>query len=334
MPASETSTPWMSAARKTIRLEAEAIQVLEKRIGPSFEQAVNLILGQTQGGGKVVFTGIGKSADIARKTVATLNSTGTSAAFLHAADALHGDLGLVSEGDVVIAVSKSGATAELIALIPMLKARDLTLIAMVGRTESPVGKAAQIVLDISVEQEACPHDLAPTTSSAAQLAMGDAMAMALMEARGFTSDDFARSHPGGSLGRKLLLRLGDLLSEGGSTPVAVAEHAPLREVVLAVSEGRVGAVAVTEAEGSKSVVGIITDGDLRRALQRDSASWTGLTAADVMNTDPRSLSAETRAIDALNLLESHRISQIMVQDTEGQFLGFVHLHHLMDAGIR
>ena len=334
MPAPETSSHWMTAARKTIRLEAEAVQALEKRIGPSFEEAVNLILSQTQGGGKVVFTGIGKSADVARKTVATLNSTGTSAAFLHAADALHGDLGLVSEGDVVIAVSKSGATAELIALIPMLKARDLTLLAMVGRSDSPVGKAAQIFLDISVDQEACPHDLAPTTSSAAQLAMGDAMAMALMEARGFTSDDFARSHPGGSLGRKLLLRLGDLLSEGGAEPVSVPEHAPLREVVLAVSAGRVGAVAVTANGDSSGVVGIITDGDLRRALERDSDAWSGLTATDVMNTEPRSLSSDTRAIDALDLLEAHRISQIMVRDAEGRFMGFVHLHHLMDAGIR
>ncbi|MBL6618753.1 MAG: KpsF/GutQ family sugar-phosphate isomerase [Flavobacteriales bacterium] len=325
---------WMNAARKAIRLEAEAIRALENRIGPSFEAAVNLILAQGQRGGKVVFTGIGKSADIARKTVATLNSTGTAAAFLHAADALHGDLGLVSEGDVVIAVSKSGATAELIALIPMLKARDLTLVAMVGRVESPVGEAAQIVLDISVEQEACPHDLAPTTSSAAQLAMGDAMAMALMDARGFTSDDFARSHPGGSLGRKLLLRLGHLLSEGGMEPETVAEDAPLRDVVLAVSAGRVGAVAVSDRDDAKAVVGIITDGDLRRALERDSTDWTSLTARDVMNTAPRSLSSETRAIDALDMLEAHRISQVMVRNAEGHFLGFVHLHHLMDAGIR
>lgn len=329
MSPSSNQSPWLQSAQHTIRLEAKAIGALEARIGPAFEQAVLQILEGTQQGGKLVFTGIGKSADIARKTVATLNSTGTAAAFLHAADALHGDLGLVSEGDVVMAVSKSGATAELIALLPMLQARDLNLMAMVGRPDSPVGRAAGVVLDVSVDQEACPYDLAPTTSSAAQLAMGDALAMALMEARGFSSDDFARHHPGGSLGRRLLLKVGDLLVP--EHRVRVAPDAGLREVVMAVSQGRVGATAVLEGN---TLQGIVTDGDLRRALERDPDTWSSLSAADVMQVEPHCLTADTRAIEALNILESKRISQILVTDKNGAFSGFVHLHQLMDAGIR
>lgn len=329
MSTSSEPSKWLNSARNTIRLEAKAIGDLEGRIGAEFDQAVTEILACSKKGGKLVFTGIGKSADVARKTVATLNSTGTPAAFLHAADALHGDLGLVSEGDVVMAVSKSGATAELIALLPMLQARELNLMAMVGRTDSPVGRAARVVLDVSVQQEACPYDLAPTTSSAAQLAMGDALAMALMEARGFSSEDFARHHPGGSLGRRLLLKLGDLLDAGQQA--TVAHDAGLREVVLAVSEGRVGATAVLE---QGALVGIITDGDLRRALERDSGDWAGLCAADVMQTQPKCLPVSTRAIEALDMLESNRISQILVTDEAGRMAGFVHLHQLMDAGIR
>lgn len=323
---------WLGAARHAIRLEAEAIGRLESRLGDGFIQAVRDILSCTEAGGKLVFTGIGKSADIARKTVATLNSTGTASAFLHAADALHGDLGLVSDGDVVMAVSKSGATAELVGLLPMLRSRNLKLMAMVGRTDSPVGRAAEVVLDVSVEQEACPHDLAPTTSSAAQLAMGDALAMALMEARGFSSEDFARRHPGGSLGRKLLLTVGDLLDPAHKATVAPTTG--LREVVLAVSQGRVGAAAVLAQDAEEGLVGIITDGDLRRALERDPSTWPSLSAADVMQSSPHVVTAETRATEALELLESRRISQVLVLDGNGRFAGFVHLHHLIDAGIR
>ena len=333
MSSPSDSSPWLDAARRTLRMEAEAIGKLEDRVDDRFAKAVHRILTCTENGGKLVFTGIGKSADVARKTVATLNSTGTAAAFLHAADALHGDLGLVSHQDVVMAVSKSGSTAELLALLPMLAARDLTLMAMVGVPDSPVGRAAQVLLDVSVEQEACPHDLAPTTSSAAQLAMGDALAMALMEARGFSSDDFARSHPGGSLGRKLLLRLSDLLNE--THQPTIASQAGLRDVVMAVSAGRIGAAAVFPTGDSKeALAGIITDGDLRRALEREPDSWSQLTAADVMQAHPRCLPDSTRAIEALDLMEKHRISQVIVTCEDGQFLGFVHLHQLIDAGIR
>jgi arabinose-5-phosphate isomerase len=201
--------------------------------------------------------------------------------------------------------------------------------AMVGRPDSPVGRAAGVVLDVSVDQEACPYDLAPTTSSAAQLAMGDALAMALMEARGFSSDDFARHHPGGSLGRRLLLKVGDLLVP--EHRVTVPLEAGLRDVVMAVSQGRVGATAVMEGQ---TLQGIVTDGDLRRALERDPDTWSSLSAAEVMQTQPRCLTSATRAIEALDILESKRISQILVTDEGGLFLGFVHLHQLMDAGIR
>ncbi len=333
MPASTDPPEWLRVARRTIRLESNAVAALESRLDAGFERAVRDILACTQRGGKLVFTGIGKSADVARKTVATLNSTGTPAAFLHAADALHGDLGLVGKGDVVLAVSKSGATAELVGLLPMLGSRNLPLMAMVGRVDSPVGRAASVVLDVSVEQEACPHDLAPTSSSAAQLAMGDALAMALMEARGFSSEDFARHHPGGSLGRKLMLRLCDLLDP--ALKPSVSPEADLRSVVDAVSTGRLGAAAVLDGtSGTGMLLGIITDGDVRRALDRDPASWSSLSARDVMQSEPRCLRAETRAIEALELLESHRISQVVVTDEDGVFIGFVHLHQLMDAGIR
>jgi len=315
---------------RTLRLEAEAIAGLAERLGEDFDRTVSLVLQQGESGGRLVFTGIGKSADVARKTVATLNSTGTPAAFLHAADALHGDLGMVGQEDVVIAVSKSGATAELVQLLPLLQARQIALVAMVGRTGSPVAKAALYTLDVGVEQEACPHDLAPTTSSAAQLAMGDALAMALMEARGFSSEDFARHHPGGSLGRRLLLRLGDLVED--ASRVTIAPDCGLRDVVPAVSSGRVGAVAVLD--GTERLLGIVTDGDLRRALERDPAEWATLQAEAVMNPTPHCLDQDTLAADALQRIESERISQIVVTGTDGRFLGFVHLHQLMDAGIR
>ena len=318
------------AALRTLRLEADAISGLAHRLGEDFDHTVSLVLKQGKSGGRLVFTGIGKSADVARKTVATLNSTGTPAAFLHAADALHGDLGMVGQDDVVIAVSKSGATAELVQLLPLLQARQIALVAMVGRTDSPVAKAAMHILDVGVEQEACPHDLAPTTSSAAQLAMGDALAMALMEERGFSSEDFARHHPGGSLGRRLLLRLGDLVDD--ISRVTIAPDCGLRDVVPAVSSGRVGAVAVLD--GAERLLGIVTDGDLRRALERDPAEWASLRAEAVMNRTPHCLDQDTLAADALERIEMERISQIVVTGADGRFLGFVHLHQLMDAGIR
>lgn len=328
----KSNADFLSIAKRTLEMEAHAISELVDRIGSEFTGVVNCILEQGPLGGKVVLTGIGKSADIARKTVATLNSTGTPSAFLHAADALHGDLGLIGPEDVVIAVSKSGATAELIQLLPLLQARGIAMVAMVGQADSPVARAADHFLHVGVSQEACPHNLAPTTSSAAQLAMGDALAMALMEGRGFSSEDFARHHPGGSLGRRLLLRLKDL-SPDQHRP-HVSPSAPLREVLAGLTSGRVGAVAVIDHEGGEGpLLGIITDGDLRRALDGDSAHWNGLTAADLMQANPHCMPPDTLAVAALEHLEQERIHQIVVLDGH-QFEGFIHLHHLMDAGIR
>lgn len=328
---SELHQKILEAARQTIDMEAQAIAQLGPRIEKGFADVVQLVLAHGNQGGKLVFTGIGKSADVARKTVATLNSTGTPSAFLHAADALHGDLGLVGDKDVIVAVSKSGATAELIRLLPLLQSRNIALVAMVGKVESPVARAASHTLDVSVAQEACPHDLAPTTSSAAQLAMGDALAMALMAARGFTSEDFARHHPGGSLGRRLLLRLEDLIDPAHR--VFVSPSSGLRDVVPAVGAGRVGAVAVLEHDQGE-ILGIVTDGDLRRALERDPSEWASLTAKDVMQPRPKCLTPDTLAAVALDSIESARISQIVVQNQDGHFVGFVHLHQLIDAGIR
>lgn len=314
-------------------MEAAAIEVLSQRIGPDFQRTVDAVLERGEAGGRLVFTGIGKSADVARKTVATLNSTGTPSAFLHAADALHGDLGLVGEADVVVAVSKSGATAELVQVMPLLQSRGVFLVAMVGRVDSPVARGAQCVLDVSVEEEACPHNLAPTTSSATQLAMGDALAMALMTARGFGPEDFARFHPGGSLGRRLLLRLGDLLDE--HQQAHLGPDAPLQDVLPALSAGRVGAIAILEGgQPDGALLGIITDGDLRRALDRPTSEWAGLTSAAIMNASPQRLSPDASAATALDLLESKRMSQVVVGHEDGRFLGFVHLHQLMDAGLR
>lgn len=314
-------------------MEAEAIGALTDRIGPDFQSVVDAVLERGKVGGRLVFTGIGKSADVARKTVATLNSTGTPSAFLHAADALHGDLGLVSDSDIVVAVSKSGATAELVQLMPLLQARGVFLVAMVGQVDSPVARGAQCVLDVSVGQEACPHNLAPTTSSATQLAMGDALAMALMTARGFGPEDFARFHPGGSLGRRLLLRLGDLLNK--HQYAYLGPDTALQDVLPALSAGRVGAVAVLQGgQPDGALLGIITDGDLRRALDRPAAEWADLTAAALLNETPQYLPPDASAATALDLLESKRMSQIVIRHEDGRFMGFVHLHQLMDAGLR
>lgn len=324
----------MTAARRTLQLEAAAVAALESRIDGGFQRIVEQILASK---GRLIFAGIGKSADVARKTVATLNSTGTPASFLHAADALHGDLGLVQQSDIVIAVSKSGNTAEVTALLPLIRARNIRLIAMTGNLESGLAQAADGVLNIAVEAEACPHNLAPTTSSTAQLAMGDALAMALMVARGFTPEQFAGFHPGGTLGRRLFLTLGDVLkgeasgTKSAQSALIVKPDADLNAVILAITTGRVGAAVVSseEAKAAKSILGIITDGDLRRAFE---SGRTDYSARDLMTASPQTMDVDDLAADGFAQMQARKINQLVITQN-GSLAGIIHLHALISAGI-
>ncbi|NNE54429.1 MAG: KpsF/GutQ family sugar-phosphate isomerase [Flavobacteriales bacterium] len=304
-------------------MEADAIARLIEYVNDDFEQVVHLILNSK---GRVVLTGIGKSANIANKTVATLNSTGTPAIFMHAADAIHGDLGNVQDDDVVICASKSGNSPEIKMLIPLVKNLGNPVVAMVGNLDSFLAQHSDHVINCSVEQEACPYNLAPTTSSATQLAMGDALAMALMDARGFTARDFAKYHPGGSLGKRLYTRVGDLLSPEAAPKVG--RKAPMSEVIMAMSAGRVGATAVVDGQ---AVVGMITDGDLRRMMERN-ADFSKSNAESIMSTAPKTLEAEELAVRAFDMMESHNITQIIVT-REGHYAGIVHLHDILKEGI-
>ncbi len=277
--------------------------------------------------GRVVITGIGKSAIIANKIVATLNSTGTPALFMHAADAIHGDLGMILEDDIIICISKSGNTPEIKVLVPMMKRLGSKLVALVSNTKSFLAEQADFVLNATIGEEACPHNLAPTTSTTAHLALGDALAVCLLEARGFTSADFAKYHPGGSLGKQLYLRVGDVL--GGNEIPVVTENAGLAEVILEISGKRLGATSVTDTDGN--LKGIITDGDLRRMLQK-SLDIQSLKAADIMTVNPKSISTQEYAIRALNMMKEHNITQLVAMNGD-KIAGFVHIHELMKEGI-
>lgn len=314
----------LDTARNTLLIESEAIRDLTKFLDEKFVQIVENIL---QSPGRVVFTGIGKSANIANKLVATFNSTGTPALFMHAADAIHGDLGLVQTGDTVICISKSGNTPEIKALVPLVKALGNTLIAMVGNTDSFLAQRADFILNTTVSREACPNNLAPTTSTTAQLAMGDALAICLMEQRGFSASDFARFHPGGALGKRLYTTLADLV-RADMKPM-VHPDTPVREVLMEISKKRQGATAVIDND---RVVGIVTDGDIRRMLEKDSDLNTTI-AADVMSRNPKTLESDELAVEALLLLEENSIAQVIVTEG-GIYSGIVHLHDLLREGIR
>jgi len=313
---------WIQRASHTLQLESEAIAGIIPQLGASFE-AVGTLLFALEG--RVVITGIGKSAIIAQKIVATFNSTGTPAVFMHAADAIHGDLGLVQKQDAVICISKSGNSPEIKALTPLIKHREIPLIAIVGNLDSHLARQANYVLDTTVKQEACPLDLAPTSSTAAQMAMGDALATCLMEARGFKAEDFAQMHPGGALGKRLYTRLKDMI-EPERAP-AVEASAELSEVVLAMSAGRCGATAVLD---NGKIIGIITDGDLRRHLEQNGGAPAS--AHELMNPEPKVLDAESLAVKAFQIMESHAISQIVVTH-EKTYAGMVHLHDMLREGI-
>jgi arabinose-5-phosphate isomerase len=276
--------------------------------------------------GRLVVTGIGKSAIIAQKIVATLNSTGTPSLFLHASEAIHGDLGMVQDADVVICISKSGNSPEIKVLIPLLKRFGNKLIAITGNTTSYLGKEAHFTLNTYVESEACPNNLAPTNSTTAQLVMGDAIAVCLMELRDFKAEDFAKYHPGGALGKKLLLRVQDMLD--GTRKPFVTPDSSIKNVIVEISEKRLGVAAVIEQD---KVVGIITDGDIRRMLNK-TETITGLTAKDIMTINPKTIKSSDMVVDALNILEDFSITQLVVVD-EGIYKGVIHLHDILKEGI-
>lgn len=311
-------------ALKTIELEANSIAGLASFINDDFEKAVAAI---SSAGGRIVVSGIGKSAVIAQKIVATFNSTGTPSIFMHAADAIHGDLGIVQQDDVVIVISKSGESPEIKVLIPLIRNFGNVLIAMVGNTESYLARHASIILNTTVEQEACPNNLAPTSSTTAQLVMGDALAICLMELNGFQSEDFAKFHPGGSLGKKLYLRVADLYADN-ERPKVLADES-LKEVIVEMTAKRLGITAVVDADDS--LLGIITDGDLRRMLEKSIAIDT-IRAGDIMTANPKTIGPDELAVGALDMLRKNEISQLAVTE-KGKYLGIIHLHDLIREGL-
>ncbi|PVY43781.1 KpsF/GutQ family sugar-phosphate isomerase [Pontibacter virosus] len=312
-------------AKKVLTDEAEAIARLADFIDESFEDCVKAILNIK---GRVVVTGIGKSANIATKIVATLNSTGTPALFMHAADAIHGDLGMIQPEDFVICISKSGNTPEIKVLVPLLKRKGAQLAALVSSTDSYLAQSADFVLNASIEREACPHNLAPTTSTTAALALGDALAVSLLEARGFSSADFATLHPGGSLGKRLYLKVDDIFRQNMAP--RVSENAALKDIIIEISSKRLGATAVVK-DGTEELVGIITDGDLRRMLNKYD-SIDSIRASDIMTASPLSIEPETYAAEALAIMQQKNITQLIVTKA-GKFEGFVHLHDLLKEGL-
>jgi arabinose-5-phosphate isomerase len=313
----------IASAKNTILSESESIAKLTDYINDTFFEAVDLIYNLK---GRLVVTGIGKSAIIAQKIVATLNSTGTSALFLHAAEAIHGDLGMIQEGDGVICISKSGNSPEIKVLVPLLKRFGNKLIAITGNTSSFLGKEAHYTLNTFVETESCPNNLAPTNSTTAQLVMGDAIAVCLMEMKKFSAEDFAIYHPGGALGKKLLLRVKDMLDP--TRKPSVNSNSSVKNVIVEISEKRLGVTAVVE---NNVVVGIITDGDIRRMLNK-TETIAGLTTKDIMTLNPKTIKSTDMVADALNIMEDHSITQLVVVDN-GEYKGVIHLHDILKEGI-
>jgi len=319
----KNSVEILEIARQTLQTEAEGIISISTKLNDDFSEIVQQILYLKA---RVIITGIGKSAIIAQKIVSTFNSTGTPAIFMHAADAIHGDLGMIQQNDLVICISKSGNTPEIKVLVPLLKQGGNKLVAMAGDKDSFLAKQADWLLDTTIDHEACPHNLAPTTSTTAQLAMGDALAVCLLECREFSSTDFAKYHPGGSLGKRLYLTVGDLAAQNEKP--FVSSDATVKEVIIEITRNRLGAVAVVD-EGKLS--GIITDGDIRRMLNNNN-TIDGLTAANIMTKSPKYIDKNELAVNALEILRVNNITQILV-GTESKFEGFIHLHDLLKEGI-
>jgi arabinose-5-phosphate isomerase len=316
----------LALARQTFGIEAAAVQALSERVADSFVQAVQCMLDCR---GRVVVMGMGKSGHIGRKIAATLASTGTPALFVHPAEASHGDLGMITEADVVLGISNSGQSEEINSLLPILRRQRITLIAMTGGLDSPLARHADVVLDSGVAQEACPLNLAPTASTTAQLALGDALAVALLDARGFRAEDFARSHPGGALGRKLLTHVGDVMRSGDAVP-QVLPQASFSELMREMSRKGLGASAVVDPDGA--VLGIFTDGDLRRLVEQGQ-DLRALSAADVMHRQPRTVRADALAAEAAAVMEQHRITSVLVVDAQARLVGALNTNDLMRAKV-
>jgi arabinose-5-phosphate isomerase len=319
-----TSPDIKQAGLRTIRLEASAIAGLEAMINDDFERTVNVIAASH---GRLVISGIGKSAIIAQKIVATLNSTGTPSIFLHAADAIHGDLGMIQQEDVVMIISKSGESPEIKVLVPFIRNFGNVLIAMVGSTSSYLARNSDIILNTTVDQEACPNNLAPTSSTTAQLVMGDAIAVVLMELKGFGSEDFAKFHPGGMLGKKLYLRVADLYINNEKP--SVHSSASLKNVIVEISRKRLGVTAVLDDE--EKLIGVVTDGDLRRMLEKNEP-LEQVTAKDIMSLNPKTIGPDALAVSALDLMRKNDITQLIVM-LEEKYLGIIHLHDLVREGL-
>ena len=313
-------------ARETFDIEAAALRGLGQRLDVRFAQAVQQML---QTPGRIVVMGMGKSGHVGRKIAATLASTGTPALFVHPGEASHGDLGMVTAHDLVLAISNSGESTEFTAILPVLKRLGVPLIAITGQAQSTLARYADLALDCSVEREACPLNLAPTASTTAQLALGDALAVALLDARGFRAEDFARSHPGGALGRKLLTHVSDVMRSGNEVP-SVAPQADFGALMREMSAKRLGASAIVDGAGK--VQGIFTDGDLRRRLEA-GADLRGATAAELMHGNPRTIAPDALAVDAAALMETHGITSVLVVDATGVLVGMVHIGDLMRAKV-
>ncbi len=316
----------VAKGKEVIEIEGRAVQALAARIGESFARAVDFL---ERCRGRVIITGVGKSGIIARKIVATMNSTGTPAVFLHPSDAVHGDLGIVGADDVVICISKSGATAEMTTLMPTFRRLGVPILALTGNLQSALAKQADVVLDASVDVEACPHDLAPTASTTAALALGDALAVALLDRRDFDQEDFAMFHPGGSLGRRLLLKVDEMMASGVAIP-HVPSGVPLKDAIVEMTSKRLGCTCVVRPDGT--LEGIITDGDLRRVLQR-TTDISSLSVSDVMTRNPKTARQGSLAGTVLREMESFKVTQIIVVDPRNVPVGVVHLHDLVNAGL-
>jgi arabinose-5-phosphate isomerase len=316
----------LALAKQTFSIEAAAVQALADRVGQPFVRAVELMLACR---GRVVVMGMGKSGHIGRKIAATLASTGTPALFVHPAEASHGDLGMITEVDVVLGISNSGQSEEINSLLPTLRRQRVAMIAITGGLDSPLARHADVVLDSSVSQEACPLNLAPTASTTAQLALGDALAVALLDARGFQAEDFARSHPGGALGRKLLTLVADVMRSGAAVP-QVSAQATFSDLMREMSSKGLGASAVVDAQGA--VQGIFTDGDLRRGVEKGQ-DLRGLCAQDVMHRGPRTVRPDALAAQAAALMELHRITSVLVVDAQGKLVGALNSNDLMRAKV-